>query len=606
MFFRSWEDLPEFMKNDSVRAYYQILYKKRYKLIIKRMFDITLAILLLIILTPLFILLSIIIKLDSKGPIFFRQIRATQYGRQFKIFKFRTMVDKADMPQTKVTLNADPRITSVGKILRKYRLDEIPQLFNIILGDMSFVGTRPEVMEYIKRYTDEMAVTLLLPAGVTSDASIFNKNEDVFFKDANYIDDFYCEVILPEKMKINLKEISRFSLLNDIRTLFRTVLALFRRETKASYIDDIKRKKIALLTNHMDDIYCFRKELLECLYEDNYNILICCPQGDKYELLNDIKFEYIDIAIDRRGTNILKDLRLLINYYRILKKYKPDIVLSYTIKPNIYGSLVASWLGIPYINNITGFGSVTKKKSIMMSFVLRLLKRALKKSSCVFFQNADNMNFAIENKIISNKNILIPGSGVNTERFILQPYPDDNVIVFNFIGRVLKEKGIDDYIDAAKIIKKVYSNTEFNVIGFIEPTQIYYSKYFEELEKQGIIKYRGNQRDIREYIARSHCTIHPSTYGEGMSNVLLESASSGRPVITTDIPGCRETLDDKITGFMYQAGDVDDLVKKIEKFLLMDNKCRQAMGELGRERIKRLFSRNIVIDAYKKKIGELI
>lgn len=359
------------------------------------------------------------------------------------------------------------------------------------------------------------------------------------------------------------------------------------------------RKRIAILTNHDDDIYCFRKELIEQLKIEGYDLLISCPYGPKLDLLNDIKYDYIDTKIDRRGTNIIKDFKLFMHYYKNLKKYKPDVVLTYTIKPNIYGSIAAKILGLKYINNITGFGSITNKMGVIKSLIINLLKIALKKSSCVFFQNKENMDYAINNNIVSDKYKLIPGSGVNTDRFALQEYPESSEkIVFNYIGRVLKDKSIDDYIKAAKILSSKYNNLEFNIIGFIEPTEMHYEELLNNLQSQGILIYRGAQNDVREFIGRSHCIIHPSTYGEGMSNVLLENASSGRPIITTNISGCKETVNDKVSGYIYKAGDINELILKIEKFIKLDNNERKEMGLNGRIKMEKEFSRKFVVDAY--------
>jgi len=228
---KKWDDLPDFMKNDSVREYYDILNKKRTYLIFKRAFDIVVAVVILVILSPAFLILSIAIKADSKGPVIFRQTRVTQYGKHFKILKFRTMVNNAEKIGSQVTTSNDSRVTRVGRIIRKYRLDEIPQLINIIKGDMSFVGTRPEVVKYVERYTDEMMATLLLPAGVTSSASIEYKDEERILNAADDVDEVYVNEVLPRKMKYNLDDIRLFSLKNDIALMFRTVFAVFRKES---------------------------------------------------------------------------------------------------------------------------------------------------------------------------------------------------------------------------------------------------------------------------------------------------------------------------------------------------------------------------------------
>lgn len=369
---------------------------------------------------------------------------------------------------------------------------------------------------------------------------------------------------------------------------------------------------IALLTNNDDDVYCFRKELIEELIAEGYEMLVSCPDGPKFELMKGIPFIYDNPDIDRRGTNPVRDFRLLMHYHSLFKKYGPAVVLTYTAKPNVYASIAAHRLGIPVINNLTGLGSVVNESGLKQRFIMWLFKQAYQKSACMMFQNATNMQVAINEGMVRGDYRLIPGSGVNTERYPLQPYPDGGdgktgaPIVFNYIGRVLKDKRVDDYIEAAKRIKQHYPQTEFNILGFIEPTEIHYEAELKQLQEAGIVIYRGSQKDVKPFVARAHCTIHPSTYGEGMSNVLLESASSGRFLITTDNPGCQETVEDGRTGYIYHGKDVDALVSAIERFLALPNSTRQAMGEAGRERVKQNFSRDIVVREYKKKIKELV
>jgi galacturonosyl transferase len=369
---------------------------------------------------------------------------------------------------------------------------------------------------------------------------------------------------------------------------------------------------IALLTNNDDDVYCFRKELIEGLIAEGYEMLISCPYGPKFELMGGIPYIYDNPEIDRRGTNPVKDCGLLMHYHKLFKKYRPAVVLTYTAKPNVYASIVAHWMGIPVINNLTGLGSVINERGLKQKFIMSLFKMAYQKSACMMFQNATNMQVAIDQGMVKGDYRLIPGSGVNTDRYPLQPYPDGGdgkegaPIVFNYIGRVLKDKRVDDYINAAKCIKQKYPQTEFNILGFIESTEMHYEVELKQLEEESIVIYRGSQKDVKPFIARAHCTIHPSTYGEGMSNVLLESASCGRFLITTNNPGCQETLEDGKTGYIYQGGNVDALVDAIERFLALPNEIRQQMGEAGRERVKAQFSREFVVKAYKEKIEELL
>jgi lipopolysaccharide/colanic/teichoic acid biosynthesis glycosyltransferase len=226
MILRSWDKLPEYMRNDKVKPYYELLKKRTVSLIMKRIFDIVMSLLLLMILSPVFLVVSIWIKLDSKGPVFFRQVRVTTYGKQFRIFKFRTMCENAEKNGSLVTVGNDSRITKVGEKIRHCRLDEIPQLLNVLAGDMTFVGTRPEVVKYVNAYSDEMYATLLLPAGITSVASIQYKDEDEILSKAKDPDDAYIHEVLPDKMKYNLASIENFSFLNEIKTMVNTLKAV--------------------------------------------------------------------------------------------------------------------------------------------------------------------------------------------------------------------------------------------------------------------------------------------------------------------------------------------------------------------------------------------
>ncbi len=225
---RKWTDLPKEMQVEQVKKYYEILHCHKGSLLAKRIFDIIVASLLVVILSPILLLLSILIKIDSPGPVMFRQVRVTTYGKPFRIFKFRTMVNNADKIGTQVTTKGDSRVTRMGKMLRGCRLDELPQLFNVLKGEMSFVGTRPEVEKYVAHYTDEMKATLLMPAGITSRASIEYKDEERLLESAENADEVYIHQVLPEKMKYNLRAIEKFSFWDDIKTMFATVIAVIK------------------------------------------------------------------------------------------------------------------------------------------------------------------------------------------------------------------------------------------------------------------------------------------------------------------------------------------------------------------------------------------
>ena len=375
------------------------------------------------------------------------------------------------------------------------------------------------------------------------------------------------------------------------------------------------RPLIALLTNNDDDVYCFRLELIQAFISSGYRLLISCPDGPKFEVMESIglrknkEFIYDDPPIDRRGTNIVNDSKLIWHYRKLFRTYRPDVVLTYTAKPNVYATIVADSLHIPVINNITGIGSVINETGLKKNFIMWLFKNAYRRSSCIMFQNKTNMELSQSLGWVKGDSVLIPGSGVALDRFPVQDYPeggngiDGATVVFNYIGRVLKDKGVDDYIEAARRIRSEYPRTEFNILGFIEPTESHYEAELNELQKQGIVYYRGSQKDVRPWIGRAHGIIHPSTYGEGMSNVLLENASSGRIIITTDNPGCMETVNDGVSGLLYHGGDVEALVKCIKTVVHdMTNESRREMGLEGRKKVEAEFSRELVIEAYLEKI----
>lgn len=232
MILRKWEKIPENLRNDTTKKYYDTLSHKKFQLVLKRVFDIIFSGVLLVLISPILLIMAILIKLDSKGPVFFRQERVTTYGRVFRIFKFRTMVQNADKIGSAVTLGHDPRITKVGAKIRKYRIDELPQLINVFIGDMSFVGTRPEVKKYVDAYTDEMKATLFMPAGVTSRGSIEYKDEnkiiDEYIEKGEKVDDIYINRVLPGKMKYNIEYITRFSIIEDMKVCIKTVMEVVK------------------------------------------------------------------------------------------------------------------------------------------------------------------------------------------------------------------------------------------------------------------------------------------------------------------------------------------------------------------------------------------
>ena len=358
-------------------------------------------------------------------------------------------------------------------------------------------------------------------------------------------------------------------------------------------------KKVLFLVNHDVVIYNFRKELVERLLQDGIIVYISSPYGERIDDLIAMGCQFIDTHIDRHGTNILDDYKLILHYKRIIKDIKPDVVLTYTIKPNIYGGIACKSLKTPYIANITGLGTAVENGGIMQRFTTLLYKIAFKRVRCVFFQNTENQQFFIDKKIAINRHKLIPGSGVNLEHFQVLDYPTDDSIEFVFISRIMKQKGIEQYLEAAEYIRGKYPNTRFHICGFCEEE---YEDKLKDMQNREIIKYHGMLRDVREVIKITHCTIHPSYYPEGMSNVLLESAACGRPLITTNRSGCREVVDDGINGYIVEQKDSQDLIEKIEEFIALSYEEKKNMGLMGRTKVEREFDRNIVVAKYLEEI----
>lgn len=359
--------------------------------------------------------------------------------------------------------------------------------------------------------------------------------------------------------------------------------------------------KILILANNDVGLYKFRRELLEELIKEN-EVYICLPNGEFVKEMTNMGTKFIPCELlDRHGTNPVKELKLISFYKRILKEYTPDIVFTYTIKPNVYGGIACNKYKVPYVVNITGLGTAVENAGIMQKITLILYKKGLKSAQKVFFQNIENQNFMLEHKVVNGKYDLLPGSGVNLNQYAVMEYPTGDTIDFVFIARVMKEKGIDQYLDAAKYIRKKYPNTRFHVCGACEQD---YKETLNKLSEQGMIQYHGLVKDITAIHKISSCTIHPTYYPEGLSNVLLESCACGRPIITTNRAGCREVVDDGVNGFVIKEKNSQDLIEKIEKFLALSYKARMNMGLAGRKKVEREFSRQIVVDKYMKEIKE--
>ncbi|MBQ7290376.1 MAG: glycosyltransferase family 4 protein [Clostridia bacterium] len=353
--------------------------------------------------------------------------------------------------------------------------------------------------------------------------------------------------------------------------------------------------KILFLVNHDVVIYNFRLELVERLLVDGHTVVISSPYGERIEDLKKLGCEYKEIEISRHGMNPVKEMALISAYKKLLKEVKPDIVFAYTIKPNIYGAIACRSMKIPCVANITGLGTAVESGGVVQKITVLLYKYAFTQIQKVYFQNTENMQFFIDHKIATDKHDLLPGSGVNLQRFVPLDYPSDEKVEFAFISRIMKEKGVDQYLEAAEYIREKYPNTVFHVCGFCEQA---YEEKLRDLNDRGIVVYHGMVRDIKTVLKDIHCTIHPTYYPEGISNVLLESSACARPIITTNRSGCREVIDDGINGFIVNQKDSKDLIEKIEKFLSLSWEERRNMGLAGRAKVEKEFDRQIVVEKY--------
>lgn len=366
--------------------------------------------------------------------------------------------------------------------------------------------------------------------------------------------------------------------------------------------------KILLLTNYANGLYLFRKELLLAFMEDGHEIIVSLPPDENVDKLrklslDDKHLEIIETPFERRGNNPIKDFGLFTAYLRLLRKIRPDMVLTYTIKPNLYGGLACRIRRVPYICNITGLGTAIENNGLLSRILLLFYRISMKKAKRVFFQNGKNLEFMNRHRIAVHNCKLLPGSGVNLREHPFEDYPSEEAgICFLAVIRIMKDKGIEEYLQAARLMKGKHKELRFYLVGeYEEESRRLYESQIEELENQGIIKYFGHVDNVGEIMARSHVIVHPS-YHEGLSNVLLEAASCGRPVLTSDINGCIETFVEGKSGYAFRVRDVSALVEAMEKIISLPQSVRREMGTAGRKWIEENFNREIIIEAYRDEL----
>lgn len=373
-------------------------------------------------------------------------------------------------------------------------------------------------------------------------------------------------------------------------------------------------KKILILANHDMGLYNFRFELIQHLIQQGFEVHFSVPVGSKVPLLEGLSAIYHPTEMNRRGKNLFQDISLFTFYLKLIRSLKPVVILSYTAKPNIYGGIASSVLGVPQLANITGLGSELQGNGKSANLLRYLYRIGLRKTRAVFFQNSSNMKYFMEHGLLNAKPltkntqrpVTLPGSGVNTDRF--KPlegkvFSDTGSARFLFISRIMQDKGIEEFIAAAKSVKVQYPACQFDILGFYESDT--YRKEIESLQKQGVIHSVMLSEDTRIQMADADCVVLPS-YHEGMSNVLLEAASSGLSVIATDIPGCREAVLDGVSGYLCVKKDAESLGQQMVRLISRsaDEKC--AMGLAGRKLMVEQFDRRVVIAAYMREIQEIV
>jgi len=356
-------------------------------------------------------------------------------------------------------------------------------------------------------------------------------------------------------------------------------------------------------------LFNFRLGLIRSLLEHGYEVSTLSPEDKSSVNLHDAGCRHIHLEMDNKGVNPLSDLMMKRRLSKIYNESSPDLIIHYTIKPVIYGSLAAAKLGIPFVNNITGLGTAFIKQNWVTWLVKQLYRRSQKKAVFVFFQNADDKEFFSRRKLIP-ENVpqeIIPGTGIDTDHFQLSPYPAKNSVTFLLIARMLWDKGVGEFVEAARQIKTEFSDVRFQFLGFLDVknrTAISHEQ-MQVWVDEGIIEYLRATDDVRPYIREAHCVVLPS-YREGLPRTLLEAAAIGRPIIATDVTGCREVVEHGVNGYLCKARDADDLAQKMRDMVKLSIDERREMGQRGRKKIEENFDEKIVVQKIVNRIESIL
>ncbi len=357
-----------------------------------------------------------------------------------------------------------------------------------------------------------------------------------------------------------------------------------------------KTSRTVLFLDGGDFVLLFRKEILLSFLRQGWRVAVALPPGNASSRLQEEGIEVITVPLNRRGMNPVRDVALFFTYRKILRLLRPDLVFTFTIKPNVYGGFAARLAKIPYHATMTGLGSAIQNPGILRSLVLFLYRLGVRRASAIFCQNESIGAFLCEKKVArAEQLVFVPGSGVNLDRFSPIPYPeDDETIRFLFISRLMRDKGIEEFALAARSIRERYPQVTFEILGQYEEN---YEEFLHKLIADGVVLYSGYQSDTRPFFKKTHAIIHPS-YHEGMSNVLLEAAACGRPILASNIPGCREIFDEGVSGLGFAPRSADALIKAIETFIQLPYEQKRAYGLAAREKVATQFDRQKVIQIY--------
>ena len=569
-----------------------------YRLFWKNVLSSFIALLIILIFWPFYLIIAILIKIDEPhSPVLFKQKRVGIYKTTFEIYKFRTM--RTDAPHDVAThLMDDPEqyMTTIGKFLRKYSLDELPQIFNILKlrtktghGEMVFVGPRPALWNQydLIEERDKYKANDIYP-GLVGWAQINGRDE----------------LEIPVKAKYDGYYARHIGLRMDLRCIFGAIGVVVNAEgvveggtgvTEHSGI----RPKVLIITNHSFMLWRFRRELIEELMKENEVVLVMPFVGHESDFMK-MGLKCIETPFDRSRLNPFKDMELFKTYKKIITEEKPAQVITYSIKSNIYAGRVCAGMCIPYYANVQGTGTAFQKKWLAR-IVIVMYRSALRSVEKVFFENQDNLDSFLERRIIpKEKAVLLSGAGINLETYDYSTYPGNEPVHFLYVGRIAKEKGMDELFYSVRKLKEEGREFYLDIVGFYDEDEDY-ENLIAELEWRGIATYHGFQNEPKSYYQSTDCVVLPSYY-EGMSNVLLEAAAIGRPVITSDIPGCREAVEDGVSGFLVEAGNEESLLSAMRKFLDLSILDRDRMGFYGRRKMETDFAKEMVVEMTVKAI----